>query len=286
MINAKPSRNAIPKEKSSAITNPAIELDPHTISGINYLPEREKREIYLRLIPPELFDRFNINPETMLASEDDLLHLNCEPGTTTAEMELYHQAGFQDPVLYGAITDTLNGQIHVLLYMLNDPTSPRFDTDRLPDGTPTKFGTQHRNLEAENAAMQYGLTPGQVRRGPRLMGSAIATFERFVAGLGHAMFFADPLHYHNAIIFEQYGFGYEKGKSLMQRIHEGFSDGGDLIPLLDGSTPFRAPAAAKSIRLRSWAVHDGILGEPFDGVTMYKWVGKSSKVQTCPGCEW
>jgi acetoin utilization protein AcuC len=58
----------------------------------------------------------------------------------------------------------------------------------------------------------------------------------------------------------------------MQRIENGFSEGGGLIPLLDGSTPFRSPQASGKIRLRSWAIHDNILGEPFTNVTMYKYI--------------
>ena len=71
----------------------------------------------------------------------------------------------------------------------------------------------------------------------------------------------------------------------MERMQTGFSAGGDLLPRLDGS-PFRQPAATNSIRLRSWAIHDGILGEPFTSVTMYKRVGKSAGVNTCPDVAW
>ncbi|RME07312.1 MAG: hypothetical protein D6803_04280, partial [Anaerolineae bacterium] len=115
---------------------------------------------------------------------------------------------------------------------------------------------------------------------------AVAAFEAFIADLGHTMHFAEPLYYHNAVIFERYGFRYQQGRRLMERIHRGFSPGGDLLPLLDGSTPFRRPEAANSIRLRSWAIHDGILGEPFTNVTMYKHVGEHAGVSTAPGVSW
>jgi hypothetical protein len=72
----------------------------------------------------------------------------------------------------------------------------------------------------------------------------------------------------------------------MVRIQEGFQPGGDLRMRLDGSTPFRRPEAAESIRGRSWAVHDGILGEPFTGVTMYKRVAAHAGVDTFPGAVW
>lgn len=261
-------------------------IEASTISSVNRLPFSEKRRIYSLLIPPEIFDRFHLNPFLFDTEGNDLLRLNCPPGSSSAEMELRHRVDFQDPILYGHITDTLNGQIHILLYILNDPTSPRFDVDRLPDGTPTKFGILCRNVEAEIAAMEYGLAPGQVRRGLRLLGSAIKAFERFVQALGQDLYFAEPLYYHNAVLFERYGFAYAKGRKLMERIQSGFAPGGDLLARLDNSNPFRRPEAAGSIRLRSWAIHDNILGEPFTGVTMYKKVGKMAGVNTSGDCKW
>lgn len=255
---------------------------PSSIGSINRLPYPEKRAIYLRLVPLALLQRFHLSPFLYDGQGRDLVELRCPAGAATMEMAVYHAYGFPDPVLFGHLTDTLNGRIHVLLYILNDPDSPRFDVDRLPDGTPTRFGTLTRNLEAEEAAMRYGLAPGQVRRGLRLLGQAIAAFEAFVQSLGHDIFFAEPLYYHNAVLFERYGFAYQSGRALMERIERGFAPDGDLRAKLDGSTPFRRPEAVHSIRLRSWAIHDGILGVPFTGVTMYKRVGKHAGVQTCP----
>src|SRR3990170_951794 len=261
-------------------------MSVNTIIGINKLPPQEKLEIYTRLIPPELLTLLNIDSSLTDPEGNNLLTLKCAPGSSTVEMSLRHQAGFPDPILYGHLTDTLNGQIHILLYILNDPESPRFDVDRMPDGRPTVFGTQFRNLAAELAAMQAGLAPGQIRRGLRMLSEAITGFENFIHSLGHGLYFAEPLYYHNAIIFERYGFTYQKGRKLMERIEAGLSPGGDLLTKLDMTTPFRLPEAADSIRLRSWAIHDGILGEPFGKVTMYKHVGKIAGVQTCPDTPW
>lgn len=258
-------------------------MNPSTIGGINKLSENEKRAIYARYIPKELIKKFNL-PD--LVQNDELLQFRFEPGSSNVEMRLYHEAGFPDPILYAHLTDTLNGQIHVLLYILNDPGSPRFDVDRLPDGTPTRFGTLKRNLEAEKAALQAGLAPGQVRRGLRLLRPAMAAFEQFIASLGHDMYYVEPLYYHNAVIFERYGFAYQVGKRRMEAIQAGFQEGGELHRRLDGSTPFRSAEAADSIRLRSWAIHDGLLGEPFTNVTMYKRAGQSAGINTAKGCEW
>ncbi len=258
---------------------------PSTIGSINLLPEEKKREIYARIIPQALLDHFNLPPVTSMRTQA-LMSFKWAPGTTDVSLSLYHELRFPDPVLYGHLTDTISGQIHVLLYILNDPDSPRFNVDVMPDGSPTHFGIFKRNIEAEQAAMQAGLSPGQVRRGLKMLGKAIETFEAFIASLGHEMYFVEPLYYHNAVIFERYGMAYQKGRKLMERIEAGFSENGDLLKKLDGATPFRHPEAARHIRLRSWAIHDGILGEPFTDVTMYKRIGKHAGINTCRDCAW
>src|SRR5262245_49283888 len=206
-------------------------MNPSTIGGINKLSEREKRAIYARYIPKELIQRYDL-PE--LASNKDLLQFRFAEGSSDVEMKLYHRVGFPDPVLYAHLTDTLNGQIHVLLYILNDPAAPRFDVDRMPNGSPTRFGTLKRNLEAEKAALNNGLAPGQVRRGLRLLPSATTAFEEFITSLGHDLYFVEPLYYHNAVIFERSGFAYQVGRRKMEGIHARFQEGGALFLGLDG----------------------------------------------------
>ena len=82
---------------------------PSTIGGINKLDEAEKRAIYARYIPQDLIQKFNL-PD--LANNRDLLQFRFASGTSDVEMRLYHLAGFQDPILYAHLTDTMNGQIH------------------------------------------------------------------------------------------------------------------------------------------------------------------------------
>ena len=258
-------------------------MTPSTIGGINKLPEPEKREIYARYIPQELVEKFSLGN---LADNRDLLQFRFAEGSSDVEMRLYHQAGFPDPILYAHLADNINGQIHVLLYILNDPASPRFDVDKMPDGSPTQFGIRKRNIEAERAAMQAGLAPGQIRHGLRSLRQATEAFEGFITGLGHSLYFVEPLYYHNAVIFERHGYSYQMGRRLMNEIQAGFEEGGVFRAKLDDSHPFRTSGAANSIRLRSWAIHDGILGEPFTNVTMYKRVGVSANINTAPGCEW
>ncbi len=270
-------------------------MSASTIGGINLLPEHEKWEIYRQIIPLELLDRFKLSPYLTDIQGRSLIDLKCKHGSTSVEMSLYHKYGFRDPILYGHLTDTMNGQIHILLYILNDPASPRFDVDIMPNGQTTKFGTSQRNIEAERNALNFGLTPGQIHSGLSIFSAAINAFERFVESLGHDMYFTEPLYYHTAIIFERYGFAYQSGKKLMERIQAEFTSPAELreqtkdsklIKNLDDSSVFRQAGAQDSIRLRSWAIHDGILGEPFTNVTMYKRIGKSANINTAGECNW
>ena len=88
-------------------------MPPSTIGGINRLPEEEKRAIYSRVIPHELLDRFNM-PALDSIRLQSMLKFDFEPGSTDVEMSLFHELRFPDPILYGHLTDTMNGQIHVL----------------------------------------------------------------------------------------------------------------------------------------------------------------------------
>lgn len=254
---------------------------PFTIGGINLLPPEEKRKVYARMIPPEMLAMFNLCESLFDAQGHDLLQINGEEGSAVVEVALYHPHDAQDALLYGQFSDTINGQIDILFYAINDPASARFDVDRMPDGRTTMMGAICRNLAAEEQAMQAGLAPGQIRRGLRLLSASLTSFREFVRSLGHTMYFAEPLHYHNALIFEKHGFSYQQGRALIEHIHAGFAPGGELINKMDLSTPFRRPEGVNSLRLRSWAIYDGILGEPFTNVTMYRMLDKSAEESTC-----
>lgn len=261
-------------------------LSTLSIAGVNRLPREEKEAIYGSLIPRELLRRFAISDDLRDEDGNSAAEFRCEAGATDVVVVLRHTPSAPDPLLYAHVSDTVSGQIHVLLFVVNDPASPRFDVDRTADGQPTQFGVLRRNLEAEEAAMRFGLAPGQVRRGLRLLEPSIAAFESFVNRLGRDLYFIEPLFYHNAVLFERLGFSYQRGRRLMEGIHTGFQPAGGLSRQLDRSTAFRMPEAAESIRGRSWAIHDGVLGYPFKDVTMFKRVGAVSNLTTFPDGRW
>jgi acetoin utilization protein AcuC len=202
------------------------------------------------------------------------------------ELTARRKATDLDPILYLNMTDTFNNQLLVLLVIVNDPESPRFNIDVDDNGNSTHLGTTSRNQIAEIEAMKSGLSPGQIRRGLGTFKQSVPLFEKFVQNLGHDLFLIEPLAYHNAILFERYGFNYIRGYRDMRHIHEGFQPGGELYQKLSPDKPFRQPEVHKTVRGRSWAIHDGILGHPFTGFQMYKRVGIHAGINTFPDGQW
>lgn len=253
-----------------------------SLRQLNLLPQADKERIYQTLAPLSLVSTYQLD-----LKQPGILDINALPGSSLATLALYHQVGAGDPLLYCQIADTSNNQIEVLFFVINDPHAPRFAVDhnwldRLP-----KCEIGQRNEQAEVQAMQAGLAPGQIRAGLRMTRKLLDIFEQFVACLSHDMFLLTPLAYHNAILFERYGCNYIVGRRVMEQIHQAFAaPQGALRQQMDGSTPFRQPGMEKTVRGRSWAIYDGILGQPFDGVRQYKRVGKAASVCTFPDAVW
>lgn len=255
----------------------------HSLRQINALPDPVKEGIYRHLLPIPLLEEYGINPDTMCDAEGQrLAQFTCPKDSRVVEIDVRPSCSFPDPLVYLQLADTRLNQIEVMLLVVNDPASERFETDRDWQGERTKFGTFTRNIPEEVRAMEAGLAPGQVRKGLRLSRTLLPLFECFVQRLGHDYYLMEPLAYHNAILFERLGFNYVQGQRKMQWIQLNFQPGGLLHERLDGSTPFRQPDAWQTVRGRSWAIHDGILGEPWHGVRMYKRVGHHAGVDTFP----
>ncbi len=259
---------------------------PTSIRGINNLPEPEKLAIYKTLLPEWLFVNYGVDSDTLMVDGQKVIYLRCPPGSRAMELSVRRRAGDIDPMLYLNMADTFNNQLLVLLVVVNDLDSPRFNIDIDEHGNPTHLGTTSRNIPAELVAMQAGLAPGQIYRGLRSFKQSVPLFEEFVRNLNLDMFLIEPLAYHNAIIFERYGFNYMRGQREMVRIQEEFQPGGELYLKLSPDKPFRQPDAYKSVRGRAWAIHDGILGHPFTGFQMYKRIGINANISTFPDAQW
>lgn len=256
----------------------------YSLHQINELPSPQKEGFYRHLLPEAVLEELGIDPETLCDAEGNrLVTFTCPEGSSVVEVDIRPEVGFPDPLLYVELADTRLNQIEVMLFVVNDPNAERFETDRDWRGERTKFGTFRRNVPEEIRAMEAGLAPGQVRKGLGLSRTLVPMFEDFVQRLGHDYYLMEPLAYHTAILFERLGCNYVQGLRRVQWINLAFQPGGLLYERLDGSTPFRRPDAWRTVRGRSWAIHDGILGEPWHGIRMYKRVKYHARVDTFPG---
>jgi hypothetical protein len=256
----------------------------HNIHAINQLDMEVKERVYSLLVPDKIFDTFKIDRSTFHNAGGDRVVSTVAPRQAGfAIVEVRESPDDRDCIYFLEIADTAFFKVEITFLIINDPRSPRFNTDIDDSGRRTKFGTARRNIPEELKAMQAGLAPGQVRRGLHLLKDFMPLVLEFLSVMGQDMLVAEPLAYHDAIIFEKHGFNYIRGKKKMEGIDRGFQPDGELFAKLDGSTPFRMPGAEKTVRGRSWAIHDGVLGEPWKDIEMYRHVEHPASVCTFPG---
>lgn len=263
------------------------------ISKINSLPQREKEELYKVLLPSDLLRRFSIRRETFLnPAGQKVVRISARESERTAVIEVKRRLEDRDAVFEVQVSDSPDlVAINWDFIIINDVEGERFQIDADKEGKDTLFGCGSRNLKEEERALKHGLAPGQIYRGLRITGPFMRCLEEFCEMLGIKSVHLEALFYHNALLYENYGFTYLEGFKRMTRIHQLFQEGRPLFKRLDGSTPFRQPGFEKSIRGRSWAIHDEIcndlddciLHEPWFSPKMYRMMGNPSKICTFPG---
>lgn len=255
-----------------------------SLGEVNLLPREIMEALYLRLVPPELLDRLGVNRVT-LAGSDGLrrVRITAPDDKPWARVEVRASPDDRDPLLLIDVEMSPFAVPELAFVQITDPAAPRFSIDRDADGRDTLLGTAGRNLEEEIRAMRSGLAPGQVRRGQRLLGRVLDRMERFCRVIRKEIFLIEPLFYHSAILYERHGCGYLLGRDVMDELNGGFAEAGALRARLDGSSAFRSPDAHRTVRGRSWALHDGVLGHPWSGVKMYKAAGRPAGMATFPG---
>ena len=257
-----------------------------TLAAINRLPVPEKEAIYAGLLPSRLMTLLQINRQTLCNPDGQrLVQVIAPDGLGLVRIEVRQRPEADDTTFFVELADSQYHQMEFAFCIIADPTAPRFAVDVTEAGTVNYFTSHGRNLPEELRAMAAGLYPNQTRRGLRLFGDFFPRLERFTDSLGMEMIIAEPLSYDNAIRYERYGFDYLTGKRLMLEIDREFQPGGRLFKRLDGSSPFRMPGMERTVRGRSWAIHDGILDEPWDGVQIYKMIGTDAGINTFPGRE-
>ncbi len=254
-----------------------------SLREVNSLPPEAREGIYGQLLPTAIFRDFLIDADSFSGQDGRRkVEFQCPKGLGLLRVEVRLSPADADCLFFIELADTPYHQLELSFCLVNDPGAPRFGIDRDAEGVDNSFGTLRRNLQEEVRAMAAGLSPHQVRRGLNLFAPFFHRLEHFVARLGMDTIVAEPLSYSNAIRYEGHGFDYIAGKQLMLTIDREFRTGGELWRRLDGSSPFRQPGMGETVRGRSWAIHDGILGHHWDAVSMYKVVGRHAGVDTFP----
>ena len=256
-----------------------------SIYEINHLSPEERTRVFRTLVPPAIFSLFGIDRTTFLNRQGEKVVQFHTPETHGfASVDIKMRPEDLDSIFFLQISDTpFMDNMELSFVVINDPRRERYQIDRDPEGKDTLFGTALRNVGEEEKAMKAGLAPGQVRPGLRLLAEFLHLLERFASKMGISIISGEALFYHNAIQYENYGFGYLEGKRQMEEIDREFQKGGRLFNRLNDSTPFRRKGAEKAVRARSWAIQDGILDEPWVSPKLYKPVGKKVGVKTFHG---
>lgn len=252
-----------------------------SLRGINELETAEKERIYSTIIPSRLFELLEISTASF-NGRDGLRRVSiiAPQGMGLARIEVKEHPDDPHTVFFLDIAETHYRQMELSFCIISDPSAPRYHVDVDSTGNSNCFTTLGRNIPEEIRAMRAGLFPNQTSSGLRMFGEFFMRFERFVDSLAMDMIVAEPLTYDNAIRYEKFGFDYLSGRRLMAEINREFAPGGSLTARLDGSTPFRMPGMEKSVHGRSWAIHDGIMDEPWEKVGIYKLVGVDAAVNT------
>lgn len=243
------------------------------IQRISHLDQPQKEGLYRTLIPPALYHRFGINPLDFCNEKGlKVVRFFCPGGDRTCLVEIKLE-DVEDPLYSVQLSDSSDStMIEWDFLIVNDPDSPKYNTHVDQNGKDTLFGWASRNLVEEERAMEAGYFPGQTRKGFGITREAIRALDLFCHILNIQSVRLEALFYHNAITYERHGYSYFDGYKQMKRIHELFEPGFELYEKLDNSSPFRRPEFARSVRGRSWAIHDGILNDAEDDVLEEGWV--------------
>jgi hypothetical protein len=247
--------------------------------------ETDCLDLFRLLIPKDCFRRFGISPENFQdANAQRRLKVLYRDQGRILNVRIVDLEDQMDPIYSIFIEEYGEDGVGVMGLNINDPRSPRFQVDLDEMGRiPADELSRRRNLPEEISALNAGLAPGQVKKGLRLFGEALQGIEAFATALGKKYVYGEPLAYHNAITYERHGFGYafRTFQDEMEWINKEFRPPhGILYRRLDASTPFRHPGYHRTVRGRSWAIHDGVLGRPWSKPWMVKEVGVHAGVRT------
>ena len=255
------------------------------VRDIQDLPMSERHRLCRLLIPEPCYSQFQIDPETF-RDKDKLLRLRLSYRNEgrILIMRIVQPDTRDDPIYSIVVQDYEEDGVDCLGLNINNPAAPDIVSTRTTTATFRRIGfSTRRNIPEEIRSMNAGLSPGQVRKGLRWLNEVIECLENFTRDIGRKIIYCEAMAYHNAMVYERHGFGYQFNSWVeeMQSIDQEFrSPNGMYYRRLDGSSPFRKPGMEKTVRGRSWAIHDGVLGRPWSKPAMIKEVGVHAGVNT------
>lgn len=260
------------------------------VSQLNKLPEKRKVDLYKKLIPVSIFEQFKIDKnDFMTPNGEKAVSIVADEHAMEAIIKVKLKAGDPDEIYHIEVGDSNDMvQLQWDYIHVTDPHAPRFATNVVNDAGESRWlNWSSRNIREEVRAMASGLAPGQIKRGLGLATEIDRCLDEFCEAADLKSITLEAVYYHTAIMFERHGYRYFKGFKLMNRINELFNKCEDVRKLLDGSSPFRLPDFCRTVRGRSWAIHDGVLDDLCDGVIecweppkMIRMAGKRHNVDT------
>lgn len=258
-----------------------------SIAALLHAPDEARARSLDVLVPAALRRHFGLPDHAPWRNGDSgLQRWSPGPRPGTLRVAVWPELRGEDPALALDLADHPFGKLEAAWIALNRLDGPRYAVDRDAEGKAIALGTGVRNLAEERRALADGLAPNQVRPGLGLFRPLLRSIESFARGLGADTLYVVPLAYHNAIQYERCGFTYASEEQELEEIHRRFQPGGDLHARLDGTSPFRQPAQAGTVRGRSWAIHDGILGQRWVPPAMYKFIERDFQTCSFPGAVW
>src|SRR5436309_2308908 len=151
-----------------------------SIGALNALPAGVREQLYLRLIPGDLIDRFGVDPATLRGPAGDrLVRITAAEDKTWARIELRHREQDRDPVLLLDIGMSAFGAPELSLVQVIDPTAPRFGitvdpeagrrrVDHLHQGQLGRAERRHPDVEQQHRITVL-LAVTELDAGPRLV---------------------------------------------------------------------------------------------------------------------
>jgi hypothetical protein len=257
------------------------------IPEIQALAEPEWLQLLGTLIPGDGLRRFRIDPITFQDEQGRLrLRVLYRNHGKILNVRITNPEEQIDPIYSVFMQEYGDHGVEVLGLNINDPHSERFEVDVDEYGRiPADRFSERRNIAEEIRAMRAGMAPGQVRKGLRWVHEVLGGIEAFLEKIHKHWIYCEAMAYHNAMVYERHGFGYQfhSWRDEMVWIDAEFrAPNGLYYRKLDGSQPFRQPGMERTVRGRSWAIHDGIMGRAWNKPTMVKEVGVEAGVNTFP----